>query len=115
MIEFLLRAKCFRRSLVAHLNKIADRKIGERVGISFSASEIFGKCTMSIVWKLLQGFIEYDAIFKCRTHSLAIKWNDCVGRIAKQADLVTVIPRRATNGHKRAGRVLFEILEQCRH
>src|SRR3954452_16274078 len=32
VIEFLLRAKCFRRGLVAHLNKISEREIGQRVG-----------------------------------------------------------------------------------
>src|SRR4030095_6371442 len=36
VIEFLFRAKCARSGFIAHLNTIADRQIGECVGIFFS-------------------------------------------------------------------------------
>ena len=50
-----------------------------------------------------------DAIFERGVPSLAIKWNNCVGCVAEQADPVTVIPRRATNRHNRADSVVLEI------
>src|SRR4030095_5503480 len=115
VIEFLFCAKCPRRRFIAHLNEITDRQIGERVGIFFSALEIFGKCAFAIIGKFIQAFVENDAIFECGVHSLPIKWNDGMGRIAEQANPVTVIPRRATNCDKRASWVVLEIFEQRRH
>ena len=43
MIQFLFRAKCFRRGLVSHLDKIPDRKIGKRIDVWFSATKVFGE------------------------------------------------------------------------
>lgn len=100
MIEFLFRAKCPRRGFVAHFKEITDRQIGERIGIFFSGFEIFGKSAFAVIGKFVQALVEHDAIFERGVHSLAIKWNHCVGGIAEQADPVTVIPGRATNRHK---------------
>ena len=81
----------------SHLDKIFQGEIGESIGIYFSAVEIFRKRAMSILRKLRQAFIEHDAIFKRRVHSLAVERNDRMGGIADQTDLVLIEPRRATD------------------
>ena len=52
-----------------------------------------------------------DAIFEGGVHSLAIERNNGVSGIANKCNLVLKGPGRATDGHQRTGRIIFEIVE----
>src|SRR5438105_13707668 len=69
VIEFFLGPECFRCGLVAHLDNILQGESGQRVAVYFSALDIFGEGTMSILRKSREAFVEHDAIFKRRIHS----------------------------------------------
>src|SRR4029077_10255072 len=97
---FLFRAKRFRRGLVSHLDEIPDRKIGERIGVFFSATKVFGERALAVLGKFFKTLVQHDAIFEGSIHPLAIKWHDRVRGIADEASLVPVKPRRAANGHE---------------
>ena len=100
MIELLFRAKRFRRGFVSHLDEIPDRKIGQRIGIFFSATKVFGECALAVLAKFFNALIQHDAIFEGSIHPLAIKWDDRVSGIADEANLLPKKPRRAANGHE---------------
>src|SRR5262249_35816630 len=98
MIKFLFGAKCLGSCFIAHLDKISERQIGQRVGVYFSTLEIFRERTMSILRKTLQAFVKHDAIFKRRIHSLAIERDDRMRGVADKTNLVSIKPWRATDG-----------------
>ena len=100
MIEFLFRAKRLRRSFVAHLDEVANRKISERVGILFSPGEVFPERALVVLWKFFQAFVQHDTIFERGVHSLAVKRHDRVGGVTDERDLVFVEPRPAADGHE---------------
>ena len=100
MIEFLFRAKCFRRCLVAHLDEVLDGEVGERVGVFFSPGKIFRECPLPVVREFGQAFVENDAIFERGVHSLPVERHDRVGGVTNERDLVFVEPGRAADRHE---------------
>ena len=58
VIQFLFRAKCFRRGLISHLDEIANRKIGKRIGILFSAPKVFRECAFAVLRQFVKALIQ---------------------------------------------------------
>src|SRR4029077_18748862 len=100
MIELLFCAKTFRRSFVAHLDEIANRKISKCISVFFAPAKIFSENALAIIGKLFQTFVQHDAIFESGVHALAIEWNNCMSGVPDETNLVVVIPWRTANGHE---------------
>ena len=80
--------------------KFRSARSASASAFSFRRLEIFGECALAVLGKFFQAFVEHDAIFERCVHSLAVKWNDGVGGVADQRNLVFIEPWRATNRHK---------------
>ena len=100
VIEFLFRAKDFRCGFVAHLDEIFDGEIGERIGVFFPFFVIFREGALSILREFGQTFVEHDAIFERRVHSLTVERHDRVRGVTHERDLVFIIPGRAADRDK---------------
>src|SRR5579864_438894 len=72
VVEIFLCPKCFRGRLIAHLDEIAEREIGQGVGVHFSPLKIFRERLLP-VRELMEGFVEDNAIFERSVHSLSIE------------------------------------------
>ena len=74
-----------------------DGQIRQRIGILFPPNEIFRESACTIIREFRQAFVQDDAIFKGRIHSLTIKRHDGMRGIANKGNLIFIRPRRTAD------------------
>ena len=76
------------------------KAVGECVGVLFPSGEVLCEGAFAVIQEFGQAFVEHDAIFEGRVHSLAVERHDRVGGVAHERDLVRIMPWRATDRHE---------------